>query len=59
VLKAQIFYQLENYQAGIEPIRTALEVAAAKGQELRENWYRLLNVFSGDDARGAAFRARV
>ena len=45
VLKAQIFYQLEDYQAGIEPIRTALEVAAAKGQELRENWYRLLNVF--------------
>ncbi len=45
VLKAQIFYQLEDYRAGIEPIRTALEVATAKGQELRENWYRLLNVF--------------
>ena len=45
VLKAQIFYQLEDYRAGIEPIRTALDVATAKGQELRENWYRLLNVF--------------
>ena len=45
VLRAQIFYQLERFQEGIEPILTALEVAEVQGKELRENWYRLLNVF--------------
>ena len=45
VLKAQIYYSLEDYRAGIEPINRALEVAVEQNKELQENWYRLLNVF--------------
>ena len=45
VLKAQIFYSLEDYRAGIEPILMAMDVAARQGKELQENWWRLLNVF--------------
>ena len=45
ILKAQLFYSLQQYQEGIEPVRTALEVAEARDEEAEENWYRLLNVF--------------
>tara|TARA_B100000029_G_C17578564_1_gene958909 strand:+ start:1428 stop:2738 length:1311 start_codon:yes stop_codon:yes gene_type:complete len=45
VLLAQIYYQLQDFQAGIGPILTAIDVATAQGRELQENWYRLLNVF--------------
>jgi hypothetical protein len=45
VLKAQIYYQMEEYLAGIPPIQMALDVATQQGMELKENWYRLLNVF--------------
>lgn len=45
VLKAQIYYSLERFREGIEPVRTAIQVATDQGRELRENWYRLLNVF--------------
>ncbi len=44
-LRAQIYYQLQQYRDGIEPILQAIEVAEVQGRELRENWYRLLNVF--------------
>lgn len=45
VLKAQIFYSLQRFQEGIEPVLTAIEVAQVQQKELQENWYRLLNVF--------------
>ena len=45
ILKAQIYYSLERFQEGIEPTRTAIQIAMEQDRELRENWYRLLNVF--------------
>lgn len=45
VLKAQIYYSLERFREGIDPVRTAIQVAMDQERELRENWYRLLNVF--------------
>ena len=45
ILRAQIFYQLEQFREGIEPVLQAIEVAEIQGKELQENWYRLLNVF--------------
>lgn len=45
ILKAQIYYSLERFQEGIEPTRTAIQIAMEQNRELRENWYRLLNVF--------------
>ncbi len=45
ILRAQIHYQLQQYREGIEPVLQAIEVAQVQGQELQENWYRLLNVF--------------
>ena len=44
-LKAVIHYQLEEYSAGIEPIRTAISLAEERGEEPEEGWYQLLNVF--------------
>ena len=45
ILRAQIFYQLEQFREGVEPVLQAIEVAEIQGKMLRENWYRLLNVF--------------
>jgi len=45
ILRAQIYYQLQQYREGIEPVLQAIEIAQIQGKELRENWYRLLNVF--------------
>lgn len=45
ILKAQIYYSLEQYREGIEPVLTGIEAARAQGREIQENWYRLLNVF--------------
>jgi tetratricopeptide (TPR) repeat protein len=45
ILKAQIFYSLEQYRDGIEPVQQGIRVAQEQGRELQENWYRLLNVF--------------
>ena len=45
VLKAQIFYQVQRYREGIEPVNQAIAVAATQGKAPQENWYRLLNVF--------------
>ena len=45
ILRAQIFYQLEQFREGIEPVLQAIEVAEIQGKTLQENWYRLLNVF--------------
>jgi len=45
ILMAQIYYSLERFREGIEPTRTAIQIAMDQNRELRENWYRLLNVF--------------
>jgi len=45
ILKAQIFYSLERYREGIEPVLQGIRVAQEQNRELQENWYRLLNVF--------------
>ncbi len=45
ILRAQIFYSLERYREGIEPVLQGIQVAQEQGREIQENWYRLLNVF--------------
>jgi tetratricopeptide (TPR) repeat protein len=45
ILRAQLFYSLERFREGIEPVQTALRVAEERGRPAQENWYRLLNVF--------------
>ena len=45
ILKAQIFYSLEQYRDGIQPVLQGIQVAQQQGREIQENWYRLLNVF--------------
>jgi tetratricopeptide (TPR) repeat protein len=43
ILKAQILYNLNRYQAMIEPIETAMDVARARNKPVKEDWYGLLN----------------
>src|SRR5690606_23768301 len=45
VLKAQIHYQLQQFEEGIPPILTAIDLARTQGRELEESWFQLLNVF--------------
>jgi tetratricopeptide (TPR) repeat protein len=45
VLQAQLHYQTEDYESGIISIETAIEIATTSEREMRENWFRLLNVF--------------
>ena len=45
VLRAQLFYSLQRFREGIEPVRTAIQINQGLGREPQENWYRLLNVF--------------
>ncbi len=45
ILKAQIHYQTEEFEEGIEPVLTALRIAEEQGREPQEGWYQLLNVF--------------
>jgi len=45
VLRAQIFYSLQRYREGIEPVRTAIRINQELEREPQEHWYRLLNVF--------------
>jgi len=45
ILRAQLFYSLERFREGVEPVLTAIQVAQSQGRALQENWYRLLNVF--------------
>lgn len=45
VLKAQIHYQLRQYEEGIPPILMAIELAQQQNRELEESWFQLLNVF--------------
>jgi tetratricopeptide (TPR) repeat protein len=45
VLRAQLFYSLQRFEEGIEPVLTAIGINQELGRAPRENWYRLLNVF--------------
>lgn len=44
VLKAQIHYQLQQYEEGIPAIMAAIDLARQQGRELEESWFQLLNV---------------
>jgi tetratricopeptide (TPR) repeat protein len=43
ILKAQNLYQVQRYAEMIEPIENAMRVAEARGKEVKEDWYVLLN----------------
>ncbi len=45
ILKAQIFYSLEEFANGIPAVLDGINAAQEMGRPLQENWYRLLNVF--------------
>ncbi len=45
ILKAQIFYSLEEFANGIPSVLDGIRVAEEMGRPVQENWYRLLNVF--------------
>jgi tetratricopeptide (TPR) repeat protein len=43
ILKAQIHYHLSEYQAMVQPIENAMQVAQNRGKPVKENWWGLLN----------------
>ena len=43
ILKAQIHYNLNQYQSMIQPIENAMQVAKDRGKAAKENWWELLN----------------
>lgn len=43
ILKAQNLYQLQRYQEMIEPVESAMRVARERNNEVKEDWYALLN----------------
>ena len=43
ILYAQNLYQVNRYADMVRPIETAMEVAAKREQEVKEDWYVLLN----------------
>ncbi len=43
ILKAQMHYHLEEYQAMVPAIEQAMDVARARDKPVKENWYGLLN----------------
>ena len=45
VLRAQLFYSLQRFEEGIEPVLAAIGINQELGRAPQENWYRLLNVF--------------
>ncbi|NNC65296.1 MAG: tetratricopeptide repeat protein [Gammaproteobacteria bacterium] len=45
ILKAQIFYSLEEFTNGIPAVLDGIRVAEEMERTIQENWYRLLNVF--------------
>ena len=45
ILKAQLYYSLEEFANGIPAVLDGIRVAEEMGRDPQENWYRLLNVF--------------
>ena len=43
ILKAQVHYHLEEYQAMVQPIETAMDVARNRNLPVKEDWWGLLN----------------
>jgi tetratricopeptide (TPR) repeat protein len=43
ILKAQIHYHLNQYQAMVQPIEAAMQVALNRNKPVKENWWGLLN----------------
>ncbi len=43
ILKAQIHYHLDQYQAMVQPIENAMDVARKRNLEVKEDWWGLLN----------------
>ncbi len=43
ILKAQIHYHLNQYQAMVQPIENAMQVARNRDQPVKEDWWGLLN----------------
>lgn len=43
ILYAQNLYQVDRYSEMIEPIETAMEVARNRNEQIKEDWYVLLN----------------
>ena len=43
ILKAQNLYQVKRYPDMIEPVENAMRVAEARGKEVKEDWFVLLN----------------
>ena len=43
ILKAQIHYHLNQYQAMVQPIENAMQVARNRDKPVKENWWGLLN----------------
>lgn len=43
ILKAQIHYNLGQYQAMVQPVETAMDVARARSKPVKEDWWGLLN----------------
>ena len=44
ILLASAYYQMEKYQEMIQPIERAMEIARARDDEIKEQWYLLLRV---------------
>jgi len=43
ILKAQVHYHLNEYQAMVQPIETAMEIARNRDLTVKEDWWGLLN----------------
>jgi len=43
ILKAQIHYHLNQYQAMVQPIENAMQIARNRDKPVKENWWGLLN----------------
>jgi tetratricopeptide (TPR) repeat protein len=43
ILMAQVYYQLQNYEAMIPQIERGMQVAREKDKEIKEDWWVLLN----------------
>jgi len=56
ILRAQALYQLQRFQEMIEPIENAMQVATARGNPIKEDWYILLSFAYFQDENYAKVR---
>ena len=43
IFMGQVYYQMKNYPAATEQIETGIRIAQERDQEVKENWWALLN----------------